>query len=75
MAYITLPLVSCIFYIWYILGRLLSFGYTKYSMCSTFFQLFINNEYVNSVAGDTFETFNPATGKKLADVQEGKQVR
>ena len=44
-------------------------------MCSTFFQLFINNEYVNSVAGDTFETFNPATGKKLADVQEGKQVR
>ena len=38
------------------------------------FQLFINNEFVNSVDGCTFETLNPATGKKLADVQEAKKV-
>jgi acyl-CoA reductase-like NAD-dependent aldehyde dehydrogenase len=33
-------------------------------------KLFINNEWVNSVSGKTFPTINPATGQKIADVQE-----
>lgn len=37
-------------------------------------QLFINNEYVNSVSGKVFPTVNPATGEKLADVQEGDKA-
>ncbi|KAL3183463.1 hypothetical protein MRX96_033576 [Rhipicephalus microplus] len=34
-------------------------------------QIFINNEFVDSVSGKTFPTFNPSTGAKIADVQEG----
>jgi len=34
-------------------------------------QLFINNEFVNSVSGKTFPTFNPATEEVIAQVQEG----
>lgn len=34
-------------------------------------QLFINNEFVNSQKGKTFDTFNPATGGVVAKVQEG----
>lgn len=34
-------------------------------------QLFINNEFVNSLDGKTFDTINPATLEKLATVQEG----
>ncbi|KAM7299930.1 aldehyde dehydrogenase, mitochondrial [Ixodes scapularis] len=34
-------------------------------------QIFINNEFVNSVSGKTFATYNPATGEKIADIQEG----
>jgi acyl-CoA reductase-like NAD-dependent aldehyde dehydrogenase len=37
-------------------------------------QLFINNEYVNSVSGKVFPTVNPATGEKIVDVQEGDQA-
>jgi len=37
-------------------------------------QLFINNEYVNSVSGKTFPTINPATGEKITDVYEGDKV-
>lgn len=33
-------------------------------------QLFINNEFVNSVSGSTFPTINPATGEQIATVQE-----
>jgi len=36
--------------------------------------LFINNEFVNSVSGKTFATFNPCNGEKIADVQEGDKV-
>ncbi|KAL1476983.1 hypothetical protein MTO96_017852 [Rhipicephalus appendiculatus] len=39
-----------------------------------FTQIFINNEFVNSVSGKTFPTYNPATGKKIADVQEGDKA-
>jgi aldehyde dehydrogenase (NAD+) len=38
---------------------------------SLFFQLFINNEFVDSVSKKTFATINPATGKKIADIAEG----
>ena len=38
-------------------------------------QLFINNEFVDSVSGKTFPTINPATGKKICDIQEGDKVR
>jgi aldehyde dehydrogenase (NAD+) len=34
-------------------------------------KLFINNEFVESVSKKTFETLNPANGKKLADISEG----
>ncbi|XP_038066163.1 retinal dehydrogenase 1-like [Patiria miniata] len=37
-------------------------------------QIFINNEFVNSVSGKTFATLNPATGKKTCDVQEGDKA-
>jgi len=36
-----------------------------------FTQIFINNEWVNSVSGKTFEAVNPATEKVIAVVQEG----
>uniref|UniRef100_A0A914BXJ9 aldehyde dehydrogenase (NAD(+)) n=1 Tax=Acrobeloides nanus TaxID=290746 RepID=A0A914BXJ9_9BILA len=36
--------------------------------------IFINNEWHNSVSGKTFPTYNPATGKKIADVQEGDKA-
>jgi hypothetical protein len=37
-------------------------------------QLFINNEFVDSVSGKTFPTVNPATGKKTVDIAEGDKV-
>lgn len=37
-------------------------------------QLFINNEFVNSLDGKTFDTLNPATMQKLATVQEATAV-
>ncbi|XP_077492861.1 LOW QUALITY PROTEIN: aldehyde dehydrogenase, mitochondrial-like [Amblyomma americanum] len=36
-----------------------------------FVKIFINNEFVNSASGKTFPTYNPATGDKIADIQEG----
>lgn len=38
-------------------------------------QIFINNEFVNSVSGKTFPTINPSTGKAIVDIQEGDKVR
>jgi aldehyde dehydrogenase (NAD+) len=39
-----------------------------------FTQIFINNEWHNSVSGKTFPTINPATGEKIVDVQEGDKA-
>jgi acyl-CoA reductase-like NAD-dependent aldehyde dehydrogenase len=39
-----------------------------------FTQIFINNEYVNSVSGKTFPTINPSTEEKIADIQEGDKA-
>jgi len=36
--------------------------------------LFINNEFVKSSSGKTFDTLNPATGEPIAQVQEGDAV-
>jgi len=36
-------------------------------------QCFINNEWVNSINGKTFETLNPANKKVIANVSEGDQ--
>jgi acyl-CoA reductase-like NAD-dependent aldehyde dehydrogenase len=33
-------------------------------------RLFINNEFVNSVSGKTFDTVNPATEEVICSVQE-----
>ena len=33
-------------------------------------RLFINNEFVNSVSGKTFQTVNPATEEVICSVQE-----
>ncbi|XP_022100812.1 retinal dehydrogenase 1-like isoform X2 [Acanthaster planci] len=37
-------------------------------------QLFINNEFVNSVNAKTFPTINPSTGEKICDIQEGDKT-
>ncbi|XP_072050599.1 aldehyde dehydrogenase 1A1-like [Amphiura filiformis] len=37
-------------------------------------QVFINNEFVNSVSGKTFVTLNPSTSEKICDVQEGDKA-
>ncbi|XP_055907693.1 aldehyde dehydrogenase X, mitochondrial [Eupeodes corollae] len=37
-------------------------------------RLFINNEFVDSVSGKTFETINPATGKVISSVAEGDKA-
>lgn len=37
-------------------------------------RLFINNEFVNSVSGKTFETINPATEKVICAVQEADKA-
>lgn len=37
-------------------------------------QLFINNEWVNSASGKTFPVINPATAKKVADIQEADKA-
>ena len=39
-----------------------------------FLQLFINNEYVDSVSGKTFLTLNPVTEEKICEVAEGDKV-
>lgn len=39
-----------------------------------FTQIFIKNEWHNSVSGKTFPAINPATGEKIADVQEGDKA-
>ncbi|VVC34894.1 Aldehyde/histidinol dehydrogenase,Aldehyde dehydrogenase N-terminal domain,Aldehyde dehydrogenase [Cinara cedri] len=36
--------------------------------------LFINNEFVKSSSGKTFNTLNPATGELIVQVQEGNEV-
>ena len=38
------------------------------------FQLFINNEFVESVSGKRFEVINPATGDLICDVAEADKV-
>ena len=42
--------------------------------CNSCFQLFINNEWVNSVSGKTFPTINPTNGEVITQVQEGDKV-
>lgn len=38
------------------------------------FQLFINNEFVKSASGRTFDTINPANGEVISQVQEGDKA-
>ncbi|XP_072925953.1 aldehyde dehydrogenase 1A1-like isoform X2 [Hemitrygon akajei] len=37
-------------------------------------KIFINNEWHNSSSGNRFATYNPATGEKICDVEEGDKV-
>ncbi|XP_072050603.1 aldehyde dehydrogenase 1A1-like [Amphiura filiformis] len=37
-------------------------------------QLFINNEFVNSVSGNSFTTINPTTAEKICNVQEADKA-
>jgi len=39
-----------------------------------FTQIFINNEWVNSVSGKTFPDIDPCTGEKIVDIQEGDKA-
>ena len=41
---------------------------------TSIFQIFINNEFVDSVSGKTFPTINPTTEEKICDVAEGDKV-
>lgn len=43
----------------------------KFLMPAFLKQLFINNEFVDSISKKKFATTNPANGKKLADISEG----
>ena len=36
--------------------------------------IFINNEWIQSESGKTFETINPATGEVITEVQEGDKA-
>ena len=48
--------------------------YDSYTLFLSSLQLFINNEYVDSVSGKTFPTINPVTEEKICDVAEGDKV-
>jgi len=37
-------------------------------------ELFINNEFVKSSSGKTYDTLNPSTGEPIAQIQEGNDV-
>ena len=39
-----------------------------------YWQLFINNEYVDSVNKKTFATIDPVTEEKICEVAEGEKV-
>ena len=36
-------------------------------------KLFIDGQYVDSVCGETFDTFNPATNRKLASIAKANE--
>lgn len=49
--------------------------YSHVIFCEIFDQqLFINNEFVDSVSGKRFSTLNPVTEEKICDVAEGDKV-
>ena len=37
-------------------------------------KIFLNNEWIDSVSGKTFETINPCNGEKICDVAEGDKA-
>ena len=37
-------------------------------------KIFIDNEWVDSVSGKTFPTYDPTTGDKICDVAEGDKA-
>lgn len=39
-----------------------------------FFQIFINNQWVDSISGKTFDTINPHNGAVTAKIAEGDKV-
>lgn len=43
-------------------------------MKSLVLQVFINNEWHNSVSGKTFPVYNPSTGEAIANVQAAEKV-
>lgn len=38
-------------------------------------QIFINNEWQDSVSGKVFPVYNPATGEQICEVQEAEKVK
>lgn len=46
----------------------------KYIYIFFLLQLFINNEFVDSISGKTFPTLNPTNETKIADVAEADKV-
>lgn len=46
----------------------------KLILTLTYFQLFINNEFMDSVSRKKFPTINPADGTVIADISEGDKV-
>jgi len=58
-----------------LVGKKLRVEILQLSLYLRHLQIFINNEWVDSVSGRKFPTLNPATGEKICDVQEGDKVR
>lgn len=42
--------------------------------CIFLLQIFINNEWQDSVSGKVFPAYNPATGEQICEVQEAGKV-
>lgn len=42
--------------------------------CHLLPQIFINNEWQDSVSGKVFPVYNPATGEQICEVQEAEKV-
>lgn len=49
--------------------------FTSYVSFFLWLQIFINNEWQDSVSGKVFPTCNPSTGETICEVQEADQVQ
>uniref|UniRef100_A0A665UZM6 Aldehyde dehydrogenase domain-containing protein n=1 Tax=Echeneis naucrates TaxID=173247 RepID=A0A665UZM6_ECHNA len=53
---------------------LIYYGYYLTLRCCSLLQIFINNEWQDSVSGKVFPVYNPATGEQICEVQEAEKA-